>query len=111
MLGNWSLGDYFKKQAIEWSFEFLTKILKFNPDTLSVTVFKGDKGASKDEESADMWSSLGIPEERIYYLSKKDNWWGPAGAKGPCGPCTEIFIDTGIKKCRKDCKPSCNCGK
>ncbi len=111
MLGNWSLGDYFKKEAIEWSFEFLTKVLGFNPDTLSVTVFNGDKDAPRDEESANVWKSLGIPDKRIYYLPKKDNWWGPAGAKGPCGPCTEMFIDTKIQKCGKDCKPGCNCGK
>ncbi len=111
MLGNWSLGDYFKEEAIKWSLEFLTKVLGFNPDTLSITVFKGDKDAPKDKESADVWKSLGIPEERIYYLSKKDNWWGPAGKTGPCGPCTEMFIDTGIKKCSKDCKPGCFCGK
>jgi len=111
MLGNWSLGDYFKKEAIEWSYEFLTKVLKFNPDKLSITVFEGDKDAPKDEESVNIWKSLGIPEERIYYLPKKDNWWGPAGKTGPCGPCTEMFIDTGIKPCSKDCKPGCGCGK
>jgi len=111
MLGNWSLGDYFKKEAIEWSYEFLTKILKFNPDDLSITIFKGDKDAPKDEESAKTWESLGIPEERIYYLPKKDNWWGPAGKTGPCGPCTEMFIDTKINPCSKDCKPGCGCGK
>jgi len=111
MLGNWSLGDYFKKEAIEWSFEFLTKILKFNKDKLSVTCFAGDKDAPKDEESAKTWHSLGIPKERIYFLPKEDNWWGPAGNTGPCGPCTEMFIDTGIKSCSKDCKPGCGCGK
>jgi alanyl-tRNA synthetase len=111
MLGNWSLGDYFKKQAIEWSYEFLTKVLKFNPNLLSITVFKGDKDASKDNESANTWQSLGIPEERIYYLPKEDNWWGPAGKTGPCGPCAEMFIDTGKEPCKKDCKPGCGCGK
>jgi len=111
MLGNWSLGDYFKKQAIEDSYEFLTKILKFNPKNLHITVFKGDKDAPKDEESAGVWKSLGIPKERIYFLPKKDNWWGPAGKTGPCGPCTEMFIDTGIKPCNKNCQPGCSCGK
>ena len=111
MLGNWSLGDYFKKEAIGWSFEFLTTILKFNKDLLSVTVFQGDKDAEKDNESAKIWSSLGIPKERIYFLPKEDNWWGPAGTKGPCGPCTEMFIDTKINPCSKDCKPGCGCGK
>ncbi len=111
MLGNWSLGDYFKKEAIEWSYEFLTKVLKFEPNKLFVTVFKGDKDAPKDEESANVWSSLGIPKERIYHLPKKDNWWGPVGNIGPCGPCTEMFIDTGISSCGKNCKPGCSCGK
>ncbi|MBS3107323.1 alanine--tRNA ligase [Candidatus Woesearchaeota archaeon] len=111
MLGNWSLGDYFKEDAIKWSFEFLTKILKINKDKLSVTVFIGDQDAPKDEESAKIWHSLGIPKERIYFLPKKDNWWGPAGLTGPCGPDTEMFIDTGKKSCSKDCKPGCSCGK
>ena len=111
MLGNWSLGDYFKKEAIEWSYEFLTKVLQFNPDKLSITVFKGDKDAPKDEESANIWKSLGIPEERIYFLPKEDNWWGPAGITGPCGPCSEMFVDTEIPSCNKDCKPGCGCGK
>jgi len=111
MLGNWSLGDYFKEDAIKWSFEFLTKILKINKDKLSVTVFIGDQDAPKDEESAKIWHSLGIPKERIYFLPKKDNWWGPAGLTGPCGPDTEMFIDTGKKSCSKDCRPGCSCGK
>jgi len=111
MLGNWSLGDYFKKEAIEWSYEFLTEWLKFDPEKLSVTVFAGDKDAPKDEESANIWKSLGIPEKRIYYLPKEDNWWGPAGATGPCGPCTEMFIDTGKRRCSPECRPGCSCGK
>ena len=95
MLGNWSLGDYWKKEAITWSFEFLTskEWLGFNPEKLSVTVFAGDDDAPRDTESAEIWKSLGVPEERIYYLPKKDNWWGPAGTTGPCGPCTEMFIE------------------
>lgn len=91
MLGNWSLGDYFKKEAIEYSFEFLTKILKISKERLAVTVFTGDKNSSKDNESAKIWESLGIKKERIKYLGKKENWWGPAGSIGPCGPDTEIF--------------------
>ncbi len=91
MLGNWSLGDYFKKEAIEFSFEFLTKILKISKDNLAVTCFAGDKDAPKDEESANIWLSLGISKDKIAFLSKKDNWWGPAGETGPCGPDTEIF--------------------
>ncbi len=113
MLGNWSLGDYWKKEAVEWSFEFLTskKWLGLDKNKLNVTVFKGDEDAPKDEETAKIWKSLGIPEERIFYLPKKDNWWGPAGLTGPCGPDTEMFYDTGKEKCSKDCKPGCNCGK
>jgi len=91
MLGNWSLGDYWKKEAIEMSFEFLTKILKIPTERLAVSVFKGDKDAPKDEESAKTWNSLGIPWERIAFLGKEDNWWGPAGITGPCGPDTEMF--------------------
>ncbi len=93
MLGNWSLGDYFKKEAIEWSFEFLTdkKYLAIPLDKLSVSVFAGDADAPRDEESAGYWKALGIPADRIAYLPKKDNWWGPAGQTGPCGPDTEMF--------------------
>jgi len=91
MLGNWSLGDYFKDETIEWSFEFLTKVLKIPKNRLAVSVFKGDKNVTRDNESAKKWETLGIPKERIAYLDKKDNWWGPAGEIGPCGPDTEIF--------------------
>jgi len=111
MLGNWSLGDYFKKEAIEWSFEFLTKQLGLDKDRLYVSVFAGDKDAPRDEESTKIWQKMGIPKERIFYLPKKDNWWGPAGQTGPCGPDIEMFYDTGEKPCSKDCKPSCSCGK
>ncbi len=93
MLGNWSLGDYFKKEAIEWSFEFLTskKWLNLDINRLGVTCFQGDKDAPKDEEAAKIWLSLGIKKERIAFLPKEDNWWGPAGETGPCGPDTEMF--------------------
>ena len=113
MLGNWSLGDYWKKEAISWSFEFLTskKWLGLDKSKLYITVFKGDKDAPKDDESVKIWKSLGIPGERIFYLPKEDNWWGPAGQTGPCGPDTEIFMDTGKNKCSKECKPGCSCGK
>ncbi|PJA64259.1 MAG: alanine--tRNA ligase [Candidatus Portnoybacteria bacterium CG_4_9_14_3_um_filter_40_10] len=118
MLGNWSLGDYWKKEAIEWSFEFLTgrDYLGISSEKLSVTVFAGDPSinsgqATRDEESAKIWESLGIPKERIFYLSKEENWWGPAGQTGPCGPCSEMFYDTGKEKCGSDCKPGCKCGK
>jgi len=113
MLGNWSLGDYFKKEAIECSFEFLTdkKWLGIDKNKLCVTIFAGDTDAPRDEESAKVWQSLSVPKERIFYLPKKDNWWGPAGETGPCGPDTEMFYDTGKKPCSKDCKPGCSCGK
>ncbi len=113
MLGNWSLGDYFKKEAITMSYEFLTSKdwLGFSPDKLSVTVFMGDDEVPADSESADVWRSVGIPEDRIYFLPRKDNWWGPAGATGPCGPDSEMFIDTGKEPCGPDCRPGCSCGK
>lgn len=93
MLGNWSLGDYWKKEAIEMSWEFLTdkKWLGLNKNKISVTVFVGDADAPFDEESYNLWLKRGIPEKRIKKLPKKDNWWGPAGKTGPCGPCTEMF--------------------
>jgi len=91
MLGNWSLGDYWKKEAIEYSLEFLTKELKIPKNKISVTCFAGDKDAPKDTESEKIWKSLGI--KKIKFLGKKDNWWGPAGKVGPCGPDTEIFVN------------------
>jgi len=110
MLGNWSLGDYWKKEAIELSFEFLTKELNINKDKISVSCFAGDQDAPKDEEVAKVWESLGVPKSRIYFLGKKDNWWS-AGQTGPCGPDTEMFYDTGKKVCGSDCQPSDGCGK
>ena len=112
MLGNWSLGDYWKKEAITWSYEFLTskKFLGFDPDKLSVTVFAGDEDSPRDDEAAEAWRSVGIPDERIYFLGKEDNWW-IAGNTGPCGPCTEMFIEVDeIPKCGPDCRPGCYCG-
>lgn len=93
MLGNWSLGDYFKKDAIRYSFEFLTKILKIPKQKISVTCFKGDQNAPKDIESAKIWEEQGIPKNKIKFLSKSENWWGPAGKTGPCGPDTEMFVN------------------
>ena len=101
MLGNWSLGDYFKKEAISFSFEFLTSVLKIPKENLAVSCFKGDSDAPKDSESAEIWQSLGIPKPRIQFLPKKDNWWGPAGATGPCGPDTEMFYWSSSKKAPK----------
>ena len=111
MLGNWSLGDYFKKEAISWSYEFLINVLGFKPEQLHVTVFEGDADAPRDEESAGYWEDLGIPKERIHFKPKEDNWWGPAGTTGPCGPDTEMFIDTGLPACSDKCGPGCHCGK
>ena len=113
MLGNWSLGDYFKEDTIKWAYEFLTspQWLNINTEKLSVTVFAGDEDAPRDEQAAEIWQETGIPKERIYFLPKSENWWGPAGKIGPCGPDTEIFYDTGQKKCSSECKPGCSCGK
>ncbi len=110
MLGNWSLGDYWKKEAIEWSWEFLTQELNLDPKRISVTCFAGDKDLPKDEESAKIWASLGIPSSRIFFLGKEDNWWS-VGENGPCGSDTEMFYDTGQKACGPDCRPGDNCGK
>ena len=101
MLGNWSLGDYWKKEAIEYSFEFLTKVLKIPIEKIAVSCFAGDKDAPKDTESAEIWMSLGIPKERIVFLPKENNWWGPAGKTGPCGPDTEMFYYVGKRVPKK----------
>ena len=111
MLGNWSLGDYFKKEAIAMSFEFLTKYLGFSPEEIKITCFAGDQNAPKDQEAADLWIKNGIPEKNIYFLGKKDNWWGPAGQTGPCGPDTEMFVPLDQPDCGPDCGPACGCGK
>ena len=111
MLGNWSLGDYFKKEAIEWSFEFLTTILKIPVEKLAVTVFEGDSDAPFDEEAYKIWQGLGIPAQRIFKYGKKENWWGPAGTIGPCGPDTEMFFINNQEDCGDNCGPSCSCGK
>lgn len=123
MLGNWSLGDYFKKKAIQWSFEFLTdkKWLGLDPKKIYVSVFEGDKDAPKDKKSIKIWQEVfkkaGInakENERIFSYPKKENWWGPAGQTGPCGPSSEMFYDTGKAhdpKFGKNCHPNCDCGK
>jgi alanyl-tRNA synthetase len=113
MLGNWSLGDYFKEESIQWSYEFLTskEWLNIDEEKLSVTVFAGDEKIPRDTESARIWEGLGIPKDRIFYLPRKDNWWGPIGSTGPCGPDTEMFYDTGKEPCGSECKPGCSCGK
>lgn len=111
MLGNWSLGDYFKKESIAWSYQLLTQELQIPVEKLAVSVFAGDEDCPRDEESAAYWQQNGIAPDRIFYLPKKNNWWGPAGETGPCGPDTEIFIDSGAAPCGPDCSPACNCGK
>ena len=110
MLGNWSLGDYFKEESIKMSFDFLTKELGIPVEKLSVTVFKGDEDCPKDEVAALCWKKAGILDGHIYYYGKDDNWW-IAGETGPCGPDTEMFYDTGKPACSPDCQPSCDCGK
>lgn len=110
MLGNWSLGDYFKHESLAWSYDFLTQELGFRPEKLAVTVFAGDANAPRDDEAAHIWRSLGLTPERIYYLPKADNWWGPVGNSGPCGPDSEIFFDTGRPE-HPGCRPGCPCGK
>ena len=111
MMGNWSLGDYFKHESIEMSYNFLKDVLGFDMNKISVTVFAGEDGIPRDEEAADRWAEMGIPRDRIYYCSREHNWWGPAGETGPCGPDTEIFYDTGKEKCSGHCDPTCSCGK
>ena len=110
MLGNWSLGDYFKEESIQMSYDFLTQELNIPSEKISVTCFAGDEDCPRDEVTASCWKKAGIPEERIYYFGKDDNWW-IAGEEGPCGPDTEMFYDTGKTKCSEECNPSCGCGK
>ena len=112
MLGNWSLGDYFKQDSIAYSWEFLTdeKWLGIDKDRLYFTCFEGDENAPRDTESHDRWVEMGVDPSHIFYLGAKHNWWIP-GSAGPCGPDTEIFFDTGKPKCSEGCNPSCDCGK
>ena len=110
MLGNWSLGDYFKEESIQMSYDFLTKELNIPVEKISVTCFAGDKDAPRDDVSAKCWEKAGIPKERIYFFGKENNWW-IAGNEGPCGPDTEMFYDTGKPACGPNCDPSCDCGK
>jgi alanyl-tRNA synthetase len=106
MLGNWSLGDYFKEESLSWSFEFLTKELNIPISKIAVTVFRGNDVVSKDDESANIWMKLGIPKERIAYLPEEDNWWGPAGETGPCGPDSEIFYWSSKEEAPKEFDPN-----
>ena len=113
MLGNWSLGDYFKKESIAFSWEFLTgkNWLGIDPNLLYFTCFEGDENAPRDTVAHDCWVASGVSPSHIVFLPKKNNWWGPAGQTGPCGPDTEIFYDTGKAPCGTDCKAGCDCGK
>ncbi len=116
MLGNWSLGDYFKKETITWAYEFLIekKWLGISPEKIYVSIFKGDKDAPRDDESEKIWQKAGIPKDRIFEYGKNENWWGPAGKTGPCGPDTEIFYDTQKPhdtRYGKECHPNCDCGR
>ncbi len=110
MLGNWSLGDYFKQESLVWSYEFLIQALGVDQARLAVTVFAGDETAPCDDEAAGIWRRLGMPVERIFFLPKSDNWWGPVGSTGPCGPDSEIFFDTDLPD-HPGCRPGCSCGK
>ena len=110
MLGNWSLGDYFKEESIAMSYEFLTKELGIPSEKLSVTCFAGDEDCERDMKVYECWRKAGIPDERIYFFGKEDNWW-IAGEEGPCGPDTEMYYDTGKPKCSPECNPACGCGK
>jgi len=113
MLGNWSLGDYFKEDAIKYSYEFLTseEYLNIPKERLYFTVFAGDETAPKDTTSYDIWRSLGVPEDHLFYLPKENNFWILGSGIGPCGPDTEMFYDTGKEKCCEECNPACDCGK
>ena len=113
MLGNWSLGDYFKKEMIPWSWEFLTSpdYLGIDPDRLAFTVFEGDADCPRDEEAANLWRAQGVKDDHLFYLPKKHNWWGPAGLTGPCGPDSEMFIIKDQPPCGPDCSPACSCGR
>lgn len=113
MLGNWSLGDYFKSEAIAMSYEFLTSkdYLNIPKDKLYFTCFAGDEDAPRDEESYNIWRSLGVAEDHLFYLPKENNFWILGSGIGPCGPDTEMFYDTGKEKCGPNCSPACDCGK
>ena len=113
MLGNWSLRDYFRKESLKWSYEFLTSsdYLSLQPERIWVTIFKGDENAPFDKESRKVWLELGIAPQHIIPLPAEHNWWGPPGKTGPCGPDSEIFYDTGQPFCGPDCRPGCPCSK
>ncbi|MBD5502543.1 MAG: alanine--tRNA ligase [Lachnospiraceae bacterium] len=111
MLGNWSLGDYFKQESVSMSFDFLTNYLHIPLERLAVTVFEGDELVPADVEAEEIWKSYGLKSDQIFRYGRDNNWWGPAGQTGPCGPDTEIFYDMDKPKCGPNCGPSCKCGK
>jgi alanyl-tRNA synthetase len=113
MLGNFAFGDYFKKEAIDFAFDFIVNVLKIPQERLLIAVFKGDKEIPADKESIQYWKENGFTDDVIYKFDKKENFWGPAGSTGPCGPCTEIYYDFGKKTgCGKaNCNPNCDCGR
>jgi len=113
MLGNFSFGDYFKKEAIEWAYKLLTAIYKLPATNLWITYFQGDRDVPEDKESQRIWENVGIPKKRIHGFSRKDNFWGPTGKEGPCGPTTEIHYDLTRRPCQKgkNCIPNCECGR
>lgn len=113
MLGNFSFGDYFKKEAVAMAYEFSTEVLKLDPEKIHITIY------TDDDETKDLWMDIGVPEQRITRLGKEDNWWGPAGDSGPCGPCTELYLDRGPEKCAEEggcgnpetCAPGNDCDR
>ena len=109
MMGSWSLGDYFKKERCQWSYELLTEVFQFDRDHLAATVFAGDENAPRDEEGAKYRIESGFKPENVFYLPAEDNWWGLE--YGPCGPDSEMFFVSDAPKCGPDCKPGCHCGK
>ena len=109
MMGSWSLGDYFKKERCQWSYELLTEVFEFDRDHLAATVFAGDENAPRDEEGARYREESGFKKENIFYLPAEDNWWGLE--YGPCGPDSEMFFVKDVPDCGPDCKPGCHCGK
>jgi alanyl-tRNA synthetase len=111
MLGNWSLGDYYKEDSIRMSYSFLTETLGIPGDRLAATVFEGNGHIPKDDDTYKYWRSTGLKDGQIYFYGIDENWWGPVGETGPCGPDTEIFYDTGGDFCKDGCGPACGCGK
>ena len=113
MLGNFSFGDYFKTEAIEWAWTFCTRDLGLPKEPLFVSVFNGEGGLPRDDEARQLWKKMGVPERQIVELGRKDNFWGPAGGTGPCGPCSEIYYDLGPEQCSCDgsCSPGSDCDR